>query len=52
LGGGKALEWISLGRNTIGVIVLAFLETGAASVAPVGFGLDSLLEIGASTVVL
>lgn len=49
---GKALEWITLGWNLIGVIVLAFLATAAASVALVGFGLDSLIEIGASTVVL
>ena len=52
VGRGKALEWITLGWNLIGVIVLAFLATAAASVALVGFGLDSLIEIGASTVVL
>ena len=52
VGRGKVLEWITLGWNVIGVIVLAFLATAAASVGLVGFGLDSLIEIGASTVVL
>ena len=52
VGRGKALEWITLGWNLIGVIVLALLATAAGSVALVGFGLDSLIEIGASTVVL
>ena len=50
VGRGKVLEWITLGWNVIGVIVLAFLATAAASVALVGFGLDSLIEISASTV--
>ena len=36
----------------VGVIVLAFAAVGARSVALAGFGLDSLIEIGASTVVL
>ena len=49
---GLALEWITLGWNIVGVVVLAFLAFHAASVALVGFGLDSLIEIGASTVVL
>ncbi|MCU1506882.1 MAG: cation transporter [Microbacteriaceae bacterium] len=49
---GIALEWITLSWNVAGVVVLAFLAFTAASVALVGFGLDSLIEIGASTVVL
>jgi divalent metal cation (Fe/Co/Zn/Cd) transporter len=52
VGRGKTLEWITLGWNLLGVIVLAVLATVSASVALVGFGLDSLIEIGASTVVL
>ncbi len=49
---GKLLEWITLGWNVIGVVVLAFLALRASSVALLGFGLDSLIEIGASIVVL
>lgn len=49
---GYALEIITLGWNVIGVIVLAVLALAASSVALAGFGLDSLIEIGASTVVL
>jgi divalent metal cation (Fe/Co/Zn/Cd) transporter len=49
---GVALERITLGWNVVGVVVLAFAAIGARSVALAGFGLDSLIEIGASTVVL
>ena len=49
---GRALEWFTLGWNIIGVCVLAVLAVTASSVALIGFGLDSLIEIGASTVVL
>jgi divalent metal cation (Fe/Co/Zn/Cd) transporter len=49
---GFQLEWITLGWNVVGVIVLAYLAINASSVAIAGFGLDSLIEIGASTVVL
>jgi divalent metal cation (Fe/Co/Zn/Cd) transporter len=49
---GFALEFITLGWNIVGVVVLAILAIASASVALVGFGLDSLIEIGASTVVL
>ena len=35
-----------------GIIVLAFAAVAARSVALAGFGLDSLIEIGASTVVI
>jgi divalent metal cation (Fe/Co/Zn/Cd) transporter len=46
------LEFATLGWNVIGVVVLAFAAVAARSVALAGFGLDSLIEIGASTVVL
>lgn len=49
---GYALEIITLGWNVIGVFILAVLALSASSVALAGFGLDSLIEIGASTVVL
>jgi divalent metal cation (Fe/Co/Zn/Cd) transporter len=49
---GKVLEWITLGWNIVGVIVLAVLAVTASSVALAGFGLDSFIEIGASAVVL
>lgn len=49
---GRALEAITLGWNVIGILVLAFAAVAAGSVALAGFGLDSLIEIGASTVVL
>jgi len=49
---GMMLEWITLAWNVVGVVVLAITAYLAASVALVGFGLDSLIEIGASTVVL
>jgi divalent metal cation (Fe/Co/Zn/Cd) transporter len=51
-GSGVRLERITLGWNIVGVIVLAISATRASSVALAGFGLDSLIEIGASTVVL
>ncbi|NEM89784.1 cation transporter [Galbitalea soli] len=49
---GRALEWVTLGWNVVGVVVLAVLALSSASVALAGFGLDSLIEIGASAVVL
>lgn len=49
---GFALEGITLGWNLVGIVVLGFAAVAARSVALVGFGLDSLIEIGASTVVL
>jgi len=49
---GRALELTTLGWNVIGVIVLVIAALRARSVALVGFGLDSVIEIGASTVVL
>ncbi len=41
-----------LGWNVVGVFVLAYAAIQAQSVALAGFGIDSLIEIGASTVVL
>jgi hypothetical protein len=49
---GFALEYVTLGWNVVGIIVLAVAALSARSVALAGFGLDSLIEIGASTVVL
>jgi divalent metal cation (Fe/Co/Zn/Cd) transporter len=49
---GFTLEWITLGWNVVGVLVLAIAAVTARSVALAGFGLDSLIEIGASAVVI
>lgn len=46
------LETATLSWNVVGVVVLAVAAIAARSVALAGFGLDSLIEIGASTVVL
>jgi divalent metal cation (Fe/Co/Zn/Cd) transporter len=49
---GFALEWATLGWNVAGIVVLAIAAVTARSVALAGFGLDSLIEIGASVVVI
>ena len=49
---GRLLEVATLGWNVLGVVVLAAAALEARSVALAGFGLDSLIEIGASVVVL
>ena len=49
---GFVLEGITLGWNVVGVVVLAVVALSSGSVALGGFGLDSLIEIGASTVVI
>jgi divalent metal cation (Fe/Co/Zn/Cd) transporter len=49
---GRVLEGITLGWNVAGIVVLAIAAISARSVALAGFGLDSLIEIGASVVVL
>ena len=49
---GRLLELVTLGWNVVGVVVLAVAAVSARSVALAGFGLDSLIEIAASTVVL
>ena len=49
---GFVLEYMTLGWNVVGIVVLGFAAIAAKSVALAGFGLDSLIEIGASTVVI
>jgi divalent metal cation (Fe/Co/Zn/Cd) transporter len=49
---GFVLEYTTLAWNAIGVVVLAIAAWTARSVALAGFGLDSVIEIGASTVVI
>ena len=49
---GVVLEGFTLGWNVVGIVVLGVAAIMARSVALAGFGLDSLVEIGASTVVL
>jgi divalent metal cation (Fe/Co/Zn/Cd) transporter len=49
---GFALEYATLGWNVAGIVVLAIAALSARSVALAGFGLDSVIEIGASTVVI
>jgi len=49
---GIGLEIATLAWNVVGVVLLAILAWRSASVALLGFGLDSLIEIGASTVVI
>ncbi len=49
---GRRLEWATLSWNVVGLVVLAIAAIGAQSVALGGFGIDSLIEIGASSVVL
>jgi divalent metal cation (Fe/Co/Zn/Cd) transporter len=46
------LEYVTLGWNAAGIVILAIAAAAARSVALAGFGLDSLIEIGASTVVI
>jgi divalent metal cation (Fe/Co/Zn/Cd) transporter len=49
---GFVLEYLTLGWNVAGIVVLAISAVAARSVALAGFGLDSLIEIGASVVVV
>jgi hypothetical protein len=49
---GFRLEYSTLGWNVAGIVVLAIAAISARSVALAGFGLDSLIEIGASAVVI
>lgn len=49
---GYLLESVTLGWNVVGIVVLGVAAVAARSVALAGFGLDSLIEIGASTVVI
>ena len=49
---GLRLEYATLAWNAVGIAVLGVAAVTARSVALAGFGLDSLIEIGASTVVV
>lgn len=49
---GFMLEYATLGWNVVGIVMLAIAVYSARSVALAGFGLDSLIEVGASTVVV
>jgi divalent metal cation (Fe/Co/Zn/Cd) transporter len=49
---GFALEYATLAWNVAGIVILAVAAISARSVALAGFALDSLIEIGASTVVI
>ena len=49
---GFVLEYATLAWNAAGIVVLAIAAVSARSVALAGFGLDSLIEIGASMVVV
>jgi divalent metal cation (Fe/Co/Zn/Cd) transporter len=49
---GFALEYVTLAWNVAGIAALTIAALAARSVALAGFGLDSLIEIGASTVVI
>jgi len=49
---GLTLEYITLGWNIVGVVIVVIAAYAARSVALAGFGLDSLIEIFASVVVV
>jgi divalent metal cation (Fe/Co/Zn/Cd) transporter len=49
---GLRLEYLTLAWNVVGVVVLAVVAVRARSIALAGFGLDSLIEIFASVVVI
>lgn len=49
---GVLLEYATLGWNVAGVVILAVAALAARSVALAGFGIDSLIEIVASSVVV
>ena len=49
---GKRLEYATLGWNIIGVLVLIVAVRNTHSISLLGFGFDTLLEIGASTIVI
>lgn len=49
---GLLLEYATLGWNVVGVVVLAIAAIAAGSLALAGFGIDSLIEIVASSVVV
>jgi divalent metal cation (Fe/Co/Zn/Cd) transporter len=49
---GLALEYATLGWNVAGILVMAITAWRARSIALAGFGLDSLIEMFASVVVI
>ncbi|HWE63943.1 MAG TPA: hypothetical protein VHB98_19690 [Chloroflexota bacterium] len=49
---GLRLEYLTLGWNVVGAVVVTAAALAARSVALAGFGLDSLIEIFASMVVI
>jgi hypothetical protein len=49
---GLCLEYITLGWNVVGTVIVAVAAIRARSVALAGFGLDSLIEIFASLIVV
>lgn len=49
---GLRLEYLTLCWNLVGIVVLAWSAVVARSVALAGFGIDSVIEIGASAVVI
>lgn len=49
---GLVLEYVTLFWNVVGVVVTALAALQAHSIAIGGFGLDSLIEIGASMIVV
>ena len=49
---GLRLEYLTLGWNVVGTVVVTLAALAARSIALAGFGLDSLIEIFASIVVV
>ncbi len=49
---GLLLEYLTLGWNIVGVVIVVTAAYAARSVALAGFGLDSLIEIFASVIVV
>ncbi len=49
---GLRLEYATLGWNVVGTVILIIAALRASSIALAGFGLDSLIEILASTIVV
>ena len=49
---GLYLEYLTLGWNVVGVVIVVAAAFAARSVALAGFGLDSLIEIFASVIVV
>lgn len=49
---GRWLEYVTFGWNVVGCVVLLAAAISAGSVALAGFGVDSVIEIVASSVVV